>query len=131
MDECREDGSASDGDEEEGIGRRASRHAEQHRQPRNDIQEPRPMRGGGRAEDACGGEEQRGVGQVLMNTARVFDHLPKPQVEEIVQHTADMPRDLLLLLILLANAMVKVFSDRTILLDESKFVFERNNETTT
>lgn len=63
MNAYREDGIVSDGDEEEeGTGRRGSRHAEQHRQPYKDAPESRLMAGGGRAEGACSGEEQRGVG---------------------------------------------------------------------
>src|SRR5947207_751105 len=55
-------GCASDGDELEGAGDGASRHADQHGQPGVDVPESRPMEGGGRAGGASDGDEKEGAG---------------------------------------------------------------------
>jgi len=96
------------------------------------------------------------------NPNRVLNDLPQPQVEEIVQQTANMPTDPFSDVLRtpvtgeslaslrtkieqvaaldtpnrycfqkIANAAEKAFTDRTILLDENRLLFEQNNEKTT
>jgi hypothetical protein len=50
-------------DEKEGAGSRASRHADQHGQPRGDVLESRAMEGGRRAVCASDGDEFEGAGR--------------------------------------------------------------------
>lgn len=53
----REATGASDGDDKEGVGRRAPLHADQYKQPRSNILEPRLVAGGGEAAGASNRDE--------------------------------------------------------------------------
>jgi hypothetical protein len=60
MDGGGDDGCASDGDEEEGAGRQASRNAEQYGQPGYDILESRTIDRGGDNKSAGTGDKEEG-----------------------------------------------------------------------
>src|SRR2546423_11317519 len=62
MEEGGEAGGASHGDEKEGGGSGASRHAHQHEQPDDDVHEARTVKGGGGAVCASHGDKFEGAG---------------------------------------------------------------------